>query len=300
MNTSFCLRIVSLVTISTLFALPCLGEGQEVTTDSSEMGIPLTLPNVQEFVRWAARVDRLGRLKVRQQIEIARQNKEQGKEQGEVVSKALFKQFETAPEQDLGQRLIILSIIGELKNPLSTTRLTEIVNNPLPEADSIVHGVLSSKDAVEMIQSKAVQCLAYLNNRVADSLTLSVIKSHPSKAVRSAAIDAYLYNHGDSLAAKQRLRNLLRDENLFEDLPFVDRIRNTKNISREAFDEGIERFYALHPEARAPKPRDYNAQNEITRFLVNVISGLFFTLAIILILLILILYLFRKSMMKKS
>ncbi|MCI0690845.1 hypothetical protein L0337_02440 [candidate division KSB1 bacterium] len=246
--------------------------------------IRLTATTIPSFIEVASRSDSAVHLKIREKIDNARQDS--------TLLPPLFDEFDKARANDFGKSLIILGIIGELKNPQATGRLLALINEQLPPEKDAGHGALSQREVIEMLQSKAVEGLAYLRTRTSDSLTLSIIQKHPSVAVRATAIDAYLYNHGDSLEAKQRLRTRVRPE----DRPFLDRVRRTSAISREDFDKGLSRFYQLHPEAVAPEPqippRDTGALRGYQKILfwLPVILLVIFVLALVVIFIII----FRK------
>jgi hypothetical protein len=234
-----CRVLMLLMLCAFLLQPPRLAKGQR-QSDSRSQPISLTLKTLEQFVRWADDSDAAAYWLVREEILKARGDS--------AVLAPLFAQFENNRTQDLGLSLVILCIIGELKNPHALERLAQIIHAPLPRDEEAGHGLLSRRDGAAMLQAQAAENLAYLQTPAADSLTLSVIKSHPAAAVRSAAIDAYLYNHGDSAAAKERLRPLLSQQ----ELSFLDRVRYTSESDVESFEKGLERFYKLHAETLAP------------------------------------------------
>lgn len=214
----------------------------EQTVIEQIMPVPLSIETIDQFIAWASRSDSTGQLKVREEILKAREDSK--------VLAPLFDRLEKTGINDIGTSLIILGVIGELKNSQTIGRLDTLIWQPLPEEEEVGHGGLSKRDLVEMLESKTVECLAYLRTDVSDQNTLRVIREHPSLAVRSAAIDAYLYNHEDSAEAKERLRPFLQEK----ELPFLDRVRRTSFGDRDTFNERLKRFYEFHPEAIAPEP----------------------------------------------
>jgi hypothetical protein len=60
-----------------------------------------------------------------------------------------------------------------------------------------------------MVQVKAVQGLAYLATPQADAAVREVIVKHEALHVRVSAIDAYMWNHGDSPETAAELYRLL-------------------------------------------------------------------------------------------
>jgi hypothetical protein len=136
-------------------------------------------------------------------------------------------------------------------------QLDRLIWEKAPEPDSLGAEGLSAVDLLEMLQSKAVECEAFVRSPRADSLVLHVIRSHPSEAVRAAAIDAYLFNHGDTPATKEQLRRILSGD----DRPAVDKVRRADARSPAAFDSSLTRFYRLHPDQVAPAPGPGHPRN---------------------------------------
>jgi len=201
----------------------------------------LTVETVDEFISWAGRSDSAGHLRAREEILKTREDS--------TIIASLFDRFESSRTNDLGTSLIILGMIGEMKNPRSLERFATLLKEPLPEEVEVLDAGLNERDLTEMIAAKAVECAAYLRTPVSDSLTMWAIQHHPSVVVRAAAIDAYLWNHGDSTEAKERLKLLLSPA----ERPFLDRVRRSSAGTPEAFNAGLERFYELHPEQLPPK-----------------------------------------------
>jgi hypothetical protein len=230
-----------LFTAAIVFAQP---EHKPIRRGYADSIFSLNSQHIEGFILWASRVDSAKHLNVREAIWRARGDS--------TVLPPLFGQLEQTRTTDVGKSLIILGIIGELKNPLSMKRLESIINEPLPNGDDTNPRLLRQRETVEILQSKAVEALAYLQTPASDTLVIRVIKNHPSKAVRSMAIDSYLYNRGDTEAAKAQLRMDLESKEETKHLvPLVDRVRRTEAIDPETFRKGIENFYARHPEQLA-------------------------------------------------
>lgn len=68
---------------------------------------------------------------------------------------------------------------------------------------------MSLREREEIIQVKAMQGLAYLGTDAAADETVRIISEHESEHVRREAIDAYLWNHGDSAEAVRHLKTLI-------------------------------------------------------------------------------------------
>lgn len=202
----------------------------------------LTETTVDQFISWASRSDARSYLEVREEINRARGD--------DAVLAPLFERYEKVSEKDLDMSLIILGIIGELKNPKSIEMLEKVIWQKLPEHEKIYDGRLTRRDVLEMQQSKAVEGLAYIGTELSHGKTLSVAAKHTSVSVRGAAIDAYLYNNNDSSNARSKLASVVRPE----DKILIDRVRKTKTMKVEDFNSQLADFYKQYPKAVAPEP----------------------------------------------
>jgi len=109
---------------------------------------------------------------------------------------AMARQYKQLPAEALEHRIMVLSILGEMKRSDAMAQLREVVWAPLPPADSEADK-LTARDFEEMVQVKAVEGLAFLATPQADAAVREVIAKHESLHVRVSAIDAYMWNHGD-------------------------------------------------------------------------------------------------------
>jgi hypothetical protein len=91
--------------------------------------------------------------------------------------------------------------------------------------------------------------IAYINSAAAQVVVLKTIGDHASRTVRMSAMNAYLYNNGDSAeaiaAARQRAKP---DEVKFVGLP-----RLSSDTDPKDFAARLARFYTEHPEERSPQ-----------------------------------------------
>ena len=156
-----------------------------------------------------------------------------------------------------GRQLIYLSVLGELRNERALGPLQEYLNSrecpvfeeitAFPRQPGLPH--TSKFDACAGLKSAAANMIAYLNTPAALNVVLQTIQEHPSRFVRLSAMNAYLFNNGDSpeaiAAARQRARP--------EEAKFVGMPRLSADGDRNAFAERLTRFYADHPEERAPE-----------------------------------------------
>lgn len=204
--------------------------------------VDLSAETVDEFLAFAGRAGSEDRERFREMIFAAREDR--------AVVDRLFERLDRDRQADVGAALLTLSVIGELRRADALGRLERLVWEELPEAEDVGHGSLSRRDLLEMLQSKAAEGIAYLARDEADEIILRVIRDHPSAAVRSAAVDAFLFNHDDSDEARARLQEVL----LPKDAAFAGRVRHTRSMDRDEFNAGLRRFYAMHPEEVAPEP----------------------------------------------
>jgi hypothetical protein len=93
--------------------------------------------------------------------------------------------------------------------------------------------------------------IAYLNSPAAKLVVLKAIGGHPSRTVRLSAMNAYLYNNGDSAEAIATARHYAKpQEAIFVGLP-----RLSPETNRKDFAEHLARFYTEHPEELPPQPK---------------------------------------------
>jgi hypothetical protein len=152
---------------------------------------------------------------------------------------AMSRQYRQLPAEAIEQRLVVLGILGEMKRSDAVAQLREVIWAPLPPADSQPER-LTERDLEEMIQVKAVQGLAYLATPQADAAVREVIERHEALHVRVSAIDAYMWNHGDSPETAAELYRLLP-----ADLhPYVERPRFHRGMDREEFTRRLRAWQA--------------------------------------------------------
>jgi len=143
---------------------------------------------------------------------------------------AMARQYRQLPTEAIGQRLVVLGMLGEMKRPDAVAQLRKVVWEPLPVADPQPEG-LTERDFEEMIQAKAVQGLAFLATPQADAAVREVIEHHEALHVRVSAIDAYMWNHADSPETAAELYRLLPAELH----PYVERPRFYRGMDRQEF-----------------------------------------------------------------
>jgi len=195
------------------------------------------------FIDWAAASPVNQREEARKMIWAARDNKD--------VAIALCKEAFQSIQVDNSRALVIIAILGELRNRAGAYCLAEMVQLPWPEKGTEVDGEIVEQTALGMLQAKAVEGLAYLQLPEGDSEVLRAIASHPSRIVRAAGINAYLWNHGDD---NPRARALLGKYVRQGEEIFLDRPRREPQEAGREFNRRLEAYLKLHPEVIPPVP----------------------------------------------
>jgi hypothetical protein len=147
---------------------------------------------------------------------------------------AFTRSYRQLPPEAFEQRLFTIGLVGELKRPDAMPFLHEVIWTRLPAKERAVE-LLSRRELEEMIQAKAVQGLAYLATAEADAAVKDVMLQHEATHVREAAIDAYMWNHGDSAEAATQLYGML-PKALH---PFVERPRFHAGMDPKEFNERV-------------------------------------------------------------
>jgi hypothetical protein len=207
---------------------------------------PLAAATVEAFVVWAAslpggEVDLL-RARIEADCDVA-------------VVAALGRALHSLPVGDCGFHLMLMAILGESRRPAAleplerfawtTGEIIEAIEYPI---GALGPGVIDCDLRFDMspaLRARAVEMLAYLGSAEAFAATLRIAREHPEADVRHAAIDAYLFNHGDSPEAEAEIRRTLRDE----DQDWVGIPRRTADMDGARFDARLE---MLQNEAEPP------------------------------------------------
>jgi hypothetical protein len=208
--------------------------------------IELTRGTISTFLHWAANVPVAHRETIRRKIaKVANDN---------VLVMALCADLLALDDIDRVRHFMLLSTLGETRNAIAVPALEKLVwherktdrhEGPTPGcADA------STTDLLAGLQARAVEMIAYIGGESAHEVLFEVLERHPAKAARIAAIDAYLFNHDDSDAAKERLRSKVQPA----DAKFIGLPRFTRGSSRGEFDTRVAAFYRSNPNERPPIP----------------------------------------------
>ncbi len=157
-----------------------------------------------------------------------------------------------------GRQLIYLSILGEMKNERALGPLRDYLNSPecpVFEERAAIRRVPSAPktsifDTCAGLKAAAVNMIAYINSPAAKVVVLKALSDHASRTVRLSAMNAYLYNNGDSAEAIATARQHAKPE----EAKFVGLPRLSSDTDPKDFATRLARFYTEHPEERPPQP----------------------------------------------
>jgi hypothetical protein len=182
-----------------------------------------------------------------------------GASQNRDVANVLCEEAFRAQKQDHSRALLVLSLLGEMRNEAGAQCLGRFLELPFPKTGTKVDGEIIEQTALGELQAKAVDGLAYFNTKGTDELVLRAARAHPSIIVRAEAIEAYLWNHRDQQAeARRTLTQYVRKG---EEI-YLDRVRRDTGEGAESFNAKLEQFLKAHPEAIPPKPQYGEKQRE--------------------------------------
>lgn len=207
---------------------------------------------VEAFVDWASASVPEERDDARQALAAASEDT--------TVANTLCKIAKKAARSDGTRAMVAYALLGEMRSDKGVRCLAALLKRP-PRTDGpkeFESGLSYTELAHEQLQAKAVEGLAYRGSAEADELVLGAISSHPSRTVRAAAIDAYLWNHGDGPEARLALLQVIDPA----DALFVDRVRREEGESAASFDAKLSDYIAAHPEVVAPDPDDDTGDGE--------------------------------------
>lgn len=223
------------------------GEG---TQDFSMPPAPqLAAATLEDFLAWAVSVRQGAVDHVRSAIAEAADRRD------ETLVIALTDELHSLPVEDVSRHMVLLATIGELRD----ARLSQALESFVWRAELVREPYLADGRGCSfevrsdvMLRSRAAEMLAYLASDDADSRTLRIAEAHPEPAVRAAAVDAYLFNHGDTEDALRRVQAVVRAD----DASRVGVPRFTRDIDPDEFAAAVEEFYRRHPDQLPPGIHD--------------------------------------------
>jgi hypothetical protein len=201
--------------------------------------------DVQAFVVAAGAAPVARREEIRAIIDGAHDNTE--------ITKSLIREFEAAQTTDFSRALVLLSLIGEQRNPAGVAFLVDFVWQPLPKGGPVIEelGMSAEAEAMERLQVKAANAIPYARTEKALQAALEIAAKHPLKTVRIEAASSYLWNQRNSDQARRALAAVLRKD----DLVVLDRPVHDTGMSAREFNSQIANYLDRHPELQPPAPR---------------------------------------------
>jgi hypothetical protein len=208
--------------------------------------IELTRETISTFLHWTANVPVAHRETIRRKIAKVAND--------DVLVMALCDELLALDDIDPVRHFMLLSTLGETRNAVAVPALEKLIwherktdrhEGPTPGCADV-----STTDLLAGLQARAVEMIAYIGGKSAHDVLFEVLARHPAKAARIAAIDAYLFSHDDSDAAKEGLCAKVQAA----DAKFIGLPRFTRGSRRREFDARVEAFYRSNPNERPPIP----------------------------------------------
>jgi hypothetical protein len=173
------------------------------------------------------------------------------------VINGFITEIERVQATDQPRALLGLALLGETRNPGAQDFFAEFARRPLPTGGPVIEGEIIEQTRAAQLQAKAVDGLAYANTEATNKVVTQIIAEHPSRIVRAEAINAYLWNHGDSDEARKFLAQFVRkDEQVL-----LDRVRRNTGENAEVFNRKLTVFLQKHPEVIPPQPEKLRTAN---------------------------------------
>jgi hypothetical protein len=113
-----------------------------------------------------------------------------------------YRRLETT---DYAGRVFAVGALGQMRRPEALPILRDIVWAPLPPA--IESEYLSPREHEERVRMRAVYGIGYLRNEAAFAELVRIIQTHPSHAVRIAAVRSFAWNKNFHPEALTNLRS---------------------------------------------------------------------------------------------
>jgi hypothetical protein len=165
------------------------------------------------------------------------------------IANALIAQYNAVVSADHGLALLVLSLLGELKSSAGEAFLISITQQSLPTTGTLVEGEIIESTALEELQSKAVDGIAYRKTSTGNTEVLRLAQQSTSFSVRAEAVRAYLFNNPST--GRATLSSLLATT----DLVLLDRVEHGPDqTTTTSFDDQLAGFLDGHPELVPSNP----------------------------------------------
>ena len=217
---------------------------------ATQATVSLQASTVDKFVDWVSSMPSSQVGEVKEQIALV---KSDPKVVDAVAGKLSFRNLGS-----YGHQLIYLSILGEMKNERALGPLKDYLNSPecpvFEERAAILRSPGGPKtsvfDACAGLKAAAINMIGYINSAAAQAVVLKTVGGHASRTVRLSAMNAYLYNNGDTADAIATVRQHAKPE----EAKFVGLPRLSSDSNPKEFAARLARFYTENPDERPPQP----------------------------------------------
>jgi hypothetical protein len=151
---------------------------------------------------------------------------------------------------DLSLALVALAVLGEIRSRAGEAYFMALLDRPAPASGTVLDHDVTPREAhaLEMLQAKAADGLAYLRTQRANQELVRHIAEHGSTLVRTEAIRALLENNGPGF------RSFVEPSVRAEDRVALDWIEPFTAWDSRPFDVRLAEFLGKHPEAVLPQP----------------------------------------------
>lgn len=228
------------------FAAPPVRRAEQVQSPTLPLPPPRDRATTDDFLAWIGQMPRERVGEVREAIAAL--------EDKSAVAEVLNGQLLDLPCTDASRHLLLMSTLGELSHESSAAaleRFTWLSNEQIYHTRSVPNESCDFSTS-GMLQSRAVEMMVWVLKGSDDAAVLRVIRDHPERSVRMAAIDAYLFQHGDTPEAVQTLRDLVSPE----DRAMVGLPRFGAHTDPETFERLTAEYEAANPSTPPmPQPR---------------------------------------------
>jgi hypothetical protein len=198
--------------------------------------------NAMAFLDWASFSTEDEREDARRALAEAQGNRE--------IAQAFCDEANRTYREDFSRAQVALALLGEMRSTTGEACMNTLLAQPLPTKGTEVEGEIVEQTQLAMLQAQAVEGLAWLRSSSGDEAVLRAAGGNPHVVVRAAAVNAYLWNHGDTTEAKQTVLRYVRTTEAI----FVDRVRREPGESATSFNAKLATFRKAHPELEAPAP----------------------------------------------
>ena len=152
-----------------------------------------------------------------------------------LIAMVLINRYKSLPQNKWNERFLLIQLIGEMRLRQAYEFFKMEIWKTLPDRPSTQIDCMhvSLRDEEEKILVKAVDGLAYYRYEQSNEDLERIMTDHESYSVRIEAINAFMWNNGDSQESAKILYTVLPSE--FH--PYVERPRFRRGMNNQKFFE---------------------------------------------------------------